>query len=97
MSFFNLFKATPVKDCILVNVGDLLEMFSNGKYPATLHRVAIPKEEILRQQSRQSIVFFLHPHAETVVKPVGKEDDKKYEAITAREHVLKRFAETFQY
>ena len=35
-------KATPRKGTVLVNVGDLLEIYSNGLFPATLHRVVIP-------------------------------------------------------
>ena len=69
--------------------------------------MVIPPEEFLRKKARQSIVFFLHPESDTIVKPLinldGKTseksagDGKKYEAITALEHVNKRFAATYQY
>ena len=35
-------QATPRSGTILINVGDLLEIYSNGLFPATLHRVVIP-------------------------------------------------------
>ena len=53
-----------------VNVGDLLEVYTNGAYPATRHRVVIPEEEVVRRQPRQSFVLFLQPDAERVAKPI---------------------------
>ena len=97
---------------MLVNVGDLLQIFSNGVFPATLHRVVIPKEEkeqrpdicklkkCQRSNPRQSIVFFLHPDGETQCKPLRgdlkDEDINYYKSVTAMEHVKRRFLETFQ-
>ena len=72
--------ATPIKDAVLVNAGDFLEMYTNGRLPATLHRVVIPEDEIKRKSIRQSIVFFVNPNNETVVSPlpgfVETNDDK---------------------
>jgi len=92
-------KATPRSGTVLINVGDLLEIYSNGLFPATLHRVVIPEEEVLRKKARQSIVFFLHPESDSIVQPLmnlenGKE---KYAPISALDHVNKRFAATYQY
>ena len=53
-----------------MNVGDLLEVYTNGAYPATRHRVVIPEEEVVRRQPRQSFVLFLQPDAERVAKPI---------------------------
>ena len=53
-----------------VNVGDLLEVYTNGAYPATRHRVVIPEEEVVRRQPRQSFVLFLQPDAERVARPL---------------------------
>ena len=47
-----------------LQVGDLLEAMSGGRYPATRHRVRVPEEEIRRRTRRQSIVFFVHPDDE---------------------------------
>ena len=62
--------ADPIKDAVLINAGDMLEMFTNGSLPATLHRVIIPEEEIKKRASRQSIVFFVHPDHETMISPL---------------------------
>ena len=62
--------ANPIQDAILINAGDMLEMFTNGRLPATLHRVIIPEEEIKKKTTRQSIVFFVHPEHETMISPL---------------------------
>ena len=63
--------ANPIKDAVLINAGDMLEMFTNGRLPATLHRVVIPEEEIKKRMIRQSIVFFVHPDHETMIAPLA--------------------------
>ena len=62
--------ANPIKDAVLINAGDMLEMFTNGRLPATLHRVIIPEEEIKQKTTRQSIVFFVHPDHHTLISPL---------------------------
>lgn len=43
--------------------------------------------------SRQSVAFFIHPDDETIPAPVdGRETEGK---ISARQHVLNRFSETY--
>ena len=64
--------ATPIKDAIVVNAGDFLEIYTNGKLPATVHRVVVPEEEVKRKTCRQSIVFFVHPDHETTIYPLPK-------------------------
>ena len=64
--------AKPIKEAVLINAGDFLEIYTNGKLPATVHRVIVPDEEIKRKVSRQSIVFFVHPDHETMIYPLPK-------------------------
>ena len=76
--------AKPIKDSVLINAGDMLEMFTNGRLPATLHRVIIPEEEIKQRSIRQSIVFFVHPDHETMISPLPifmQEHDNETEII----------------
>ena len=63
--------ATPVPGSILLNTGDLLENFSGGMFPATMHRVDLPCRQE-REVARQSIAFFLQPDSAVVCKPVGR-------------------------
>ena len=70
-------------------------------FPATLHRVVIPEEEVLQKKARQSIVFFLHPESSALVQPLiskgAQSKAQTYHPITALDHVNKRFAATYQY
>merc|ERR1712106_389521 len=88
--------AKPIPGTILVNIGDLLEMWTGGLFPATRHRVIIPEEEVLKSVPRQSIVFFVHPDNEVVVEPVDS-DAKNYSAVVALDYVERRFSETYQF
>ena len=80
--------ANPIKDSILINAGDFLEVYTNGRLPATVHRVVVPKEEIRRKTSRQSIVFFVHPDHETTISPLpmflGANNDKNVAIVEKR-------------
>ena len=74
----------PHKDgCLVVNAGSLLESWTNGKIPATLHRVAgptsenscSPTQDLLDAvgKDRTSLAFFADP--DTGVKAVLQEGD----------------------
>ena len=45
---------------IVVNIGDMLQMASNGYYPSTTHRVVNPETEN-KYTARMSMPLFLHP------------------------------------
>lgn len=71
--------ATPVKNAIVFNVGDLLQIWSQRKLKSTLHQVVIPEDMIRLKKSRQSIVFFTNPDNDYVIKTVdanGNIDEK---------------------
>lgn len=56
----------PDPSTVMINIGDMLQEASNGYYPSTTHRVAVPTGE-QRQQSRMSLPLFLHPRPEVVL------------------------------
>ena len=55
-----------VEDAAIVNVGDMLEIWSNGLFPSTRHRV-LPRTN---GTDRYSIAFFMDPDDQVVVEPV---------------------------
>ncbi|XP_047336756.1 probable 2-oxoglutarate-dependent dioxygenase SLC1 [Impatiens glandulifera] len=57
----------PIPNSFLVNVGDHLEIFSNGRYKSVLHRVMANSTK-----SRISIASLHSVPSRTVVKPAGK-------------------------
>jgi len=86
--------ANPIPGTILVNVGDLLEAMTAGKYPATRHRVVVPEQEFMRKTLRQSIAFFVHPDDAIVCEPLSG-PDPRYPPVTARGHLENRFKATY--
>jgi len=55
----------PMEDALVVNIGDIAQVWSNGAYQAALHRV-LP---IAAGKSRYSLPFFCQPSFDTVVAP----------------------------
>jgi len=50
----------PIKNTIVLNIGDLLELWTDKKLKANLHRVSA--ERMYEEKcARQSIVFFTNP------------------------------------
>ncbi len=73
------------KDSLIVNVGDMLESYSNGRWPSCNHRVRCTEADT----ERESIVFFIHPTSETVIKPLGT-TTPRYPEGTRLEYLLLR-------
>ncbi|MEM9256532.1 MAG: 2OG-Fe(II) oxygenase family protein [Pseudomonadota bacterium] len=56
---------SPRADALTINVGDMLQVWTNDRYRAPLHRVRAS-----HSHSRYSVAFFLNPAEDTVVKPL---------------------------
>ena len=84
----------PVPGTFVVNIGDMLELWTNCAYVATSHRVRKVKEE------RHSFPLFFNVDYHTQVKPLpqfASRDDKQRPALRAGEHLFARTAQTFAY
>ena len=55
----------PVAGAFVINIGDMVQLWSNDRYRAALHRVAA-----MEQVDRYSIPFFFNPSYATVVAPL---------------------------
>ncbi|MGE4658352.1 MAG: 2-oxoglutarate and iron-dependent oxygenase domain-containing protein [Gammaproteobacteria bacterium] len=60
----NWIPAKPVKDGIIINTGEFLHRWSNGRFLATPHRVVTP------DRPRYSMAMFFNPNAETLAEPL---------------------------
>lgn len=79
----------PPKDgTFVINVGDMLQVFSNDRYKAPLHRVLTSPDT-----TRFSAAFFYNPAYSCMVEPlpVG-EDGSRYTRINWAEFRKARFA-----
>ena len=58
----NYVEATPIKDTVLVNIGDALQFWTKGKLKSTRHKVEIPSDSKKYRSIRRSIVYFVLPN-----------------------------------
>ncbi len=78
----------------VVNIGDMMEIFTNGQYVATSHRVRRLREE------RYSFPLFCSLNYDSVVAPhpaFCQSQAAQYDAIVCGEHLLAQTIQTFQY
>lgn len=84
----------PVPGTYVVNIGDLLELWTNGAFVATSHRVRRVVEE------RYSFPLFFNVDYGTEVRPLPQfvsNDGKERPALRAGEHLFAQTAQTFAY
>lgn len=84
-------------DTIIVQVGDLLQMWTNDQWRATKHRVAAPPPSET-DNSRVSIVFGVVPDRDAIVSPlpafISDGMPSKYAPTTFIEHEHRRMGRT---
>jgi isopenicillin N synthase-like dioxygenase len=82
----------PRRGSYVINIGELMKRWTNGRFKATLHRVVH-----LQDKSRYSMPLFCNPNFRTVVDPrdLGVADeDALYPPIQSGEFLLQRFKAT---
>ncbi|KAE9453442.1 hypothetical protein C3L33_14611, partial [Rhododendron williamsianum] len=57
----------PVPGALVVNIGDLLHILSNGSYPSVLHRAVVN-----RTQQRLSVAYLYGPPSNVQISPLSK-------------------------
>jgi isopenicillin N synthase-like dioxygenase len=82
--------APPVPDGFMINVGDLMELLSDGRFVATSHRVRKVREE------RYSFPLFFNLDYPTEVTPLGDARSDR-SSLIAGEHLYAQTAQTFRY
>ncbi len=89
--------ATPIDNALVVNIGDLMQRWTNDEYVSTAHRVRASLPDV----HRYSFPFFVEPDYETSVTcvPSGATEQKpaKYDAILSGDWIQSRFDATYAY
>ncbi|GEO09558.1 isopenicillin N synthase family dioxygenase [Segetibacter aerophilus] len=87
---------TSLPEQIVVNVGDMLQRFTNNKLRSTTHRVVNPKREHWHT-SRFSMPFFLHPKSSMSLacleSCIDEAHPKAYPEATAGDYLDERLRE----
>lgn len=87
----------PPPNCVVINIGDMLQRLTNGYLPSTTHRVLNPSAE-RAHLPRYSIPFFLHFAPDYLIKTLpscvdAAHPEKWPEPITAQEYLNERLRE----
>jgi isopenicillin N synthase-like dioxygenase len=87
-------------DSFVVNLGDLMQYWTNDKWASTLHRVVNPPRDRALGSRRQSIAFFHNPNPDALVAPlatcIAPGETAKYPPITAGEHLAQKTGKAYQ-
>jgi isopenicillin N synthase-like dioxygenase len=86
--------APPVEGTFIINIGDLVQALTNGRYSSTLHRVINTSGA-----ERYSIPFFIDADYDAVVEPlsscVSQSNPAQYSPFTVGEYKYSRFVEVY--
>jgi isopenicillin N synthase-like dioxygenase len=77
----------PKEGYFIVNIGDMLEILSNGKYKSTKHRV-------ITKQEKYSIILFYEPKLDFVVSPYEKSNT--YNEIIYKDYFKSKLDKTYE-
>ena len=80
-----------LENTLVMNIGDMMEILSNGRYLATKHRV----KKV--QQERYSFPLFFSCDYDYLIQPVIETDQPRYAPLKGGEHLFNQTAQTFQY
>jgi len=86
---------TPVKDAFVVNMGDMMERWTNNMYTSTLHRVISP----VSSKDRYSVAFFneglLDQMIECIPTCLRPGEQPLYAPIRAEDHLRQRYGTSY--
>ena len=87
------FKVVPIPGTFVVNIGDLLSRWTNGRFRSVPHCVVNEGGD-----ARFSVVVFVDPDSNTIIDPILNDNElARYEAINCEAYITSRFNRSFAY
>ena len=84
-----------IENSFIVNIGDLMQQWTNDTWTSTLHRVVNPSLDSEENKDRMSIVFFHQPNFDALVECLpscaAPGSPAKYGAISSGDHLRSKF------
>lgn len=85
----------PIEGTFVINTGDMMEVWTNGLFRSSPHRVMNIAEE------RFSLPLFFAPDFDTRIEPLAQfvtpECPRAYDGFVSGEHILSEYAKGFRY
>ena len=83
----------PVVDGFVVNLGDLMERWTNDRWRSTMHRVVVPEDDPGRR--RLSLPFFHNANWDARIECLtGPGESPRYPPVLAGAHLMSKFRST---
>lgn len=86
---------TPIEGAYVINIGDLMQRWTNDRYLSTMHRVMSP----ISTKPRYSVAFFNDGALDTVVEAiptcVAEGEKPKYPPLKVEDHLMKRYQQSY--
>lgn len=83
-------------EAVVVNVGDMMQRWTNGVYRSTTHRVVNPAGTAA-SEARYSVPLFIDPEPTQLLVPIAscitQDNPSKWEPITAHDYLMERMRE----
>jgi isopenicillin N synthase-like dioxygenase len=83
-----------VPDCFIINIGDLLALWTNDVWVSTLHRVVNPPANSGSASRRQSLVFFHNPNYDAEIVSLVPDVVARHAPTTSGKHLRQLFVAT---
>lgn len=85
----------------VVNIGDIMQIWTNDQWVSTMHRVVNPPAELADKSRRHSVVFFHQPNYDALIETLpscfADDGSSRYEPIDYHEHWTRKWMATKNY
>ena len=76
-----------LEDCLIINIGDLMELWTAGRWVSTLHRVIARPN----QPPRKSLAYFHQPDWDCKINPINSHN---YKSVVSGPYLMDKFKST---
>lgn len=88
----------PKPGSYVINIGDIMQNWTNDRWVSTVHRVVNPPAELANTSRRHSVVFFHQPNYDAVIETletcVTPDNPTKYPPVTYGDHWTSKWMAT---
>jgi isopenicillin N synthase-like dioxygenase len=91
----------PDPGSYVVNIGDVMQIWTNDRWVSTLHRVVNPPAEVATRARRHSVPFFHQPNYDALIETLpschGPGNPTRYQPFTYGDHWMRKWMATKNY